>query len=95
MTIEKIEAKFFEAEVKKLLDFFPELKEEDFLLLSENDTRRRKFWEVFPLISENNEMEIVSVKKAGNGLFEFETKSDDVLFRDAMPTDSELKSLDV
>ena len=33
MTIEKIEAKFFFAVVKKLLDFFPELKEEDFLLL--------------------------------------------------------------
>ena len=95
MNIKMLKVMCYKAEVEKLLDFFPGLKEENFLLLSENDTRRRKFWEVFPLISENNEMEIVSVKKAGNGLFEFETKSDDVLFRDAMPTDSELKSLDV
>ena len=94
MTIEKIEAKFFEAEVKKLLDFFPELKEEDFLLLSENDTRRKTFWNTFPLISEN-EMEIVSARKNSETRFEFGTKGSVIIFRDAKPTDSELKSLDV
>ena len=95
MTIEKIEAKFFEAEVKKLLDFFPELKEEDFLLLSENDTRRRKFFETFPLLSEN-EMEIFSVKKNSEtpGSFEFGTKGDVIVFRDAMPTEAEQNSME-
>lgn len=95
MTIEKIEAKFFEAEVKKLLDFFPELKSENFLLLSENDTRRKTFWNTFPLISEN-EMEIVSVKKSETpGIFEFGTKGDVILSRDAMPTEAEQNSMDV
>lgn len=94
MTIEKIEAKFFEAEVKKLLDFFPELKKEDFLLLSENDTRRKTFWNTFPLISEN-EMEIVSVKKSETpGIFEFGTKGDVIVFRDAMPTEAEQNSIE-
>ena len=96
MTIEKIEAKFFEAEVKKLLDFFPEFKVEDFVLLAENDPRRKTFLETFPLLSEN-EMEIVSVKKSETpGIFEFGTKGDVIIFRDAMPTtEAEQNSMDV
>lgn len=96
MTIEMIKVKFFEAEVEKLLGFFPELKAENFLLLSENDTRRKTFWNTFPLISEN-EMEIVSVKKNSEtpGSFEFGTKGDVIVFRDAMPTEAEQNSMDV
>ena len=96
MTIEKIEAKFFEAEVKKLFDFFPELKVEDFVLLAENDPRRKTFLESFPLLSEN-EMEIVSVKKNSEtpGSFEFGTKGDVIVFRDAIPTEAEQNSMDI
>ena len=94
MTIEMIKVKFFEEEVEKLLVFFPELKSENFLLLSENDTRRKTFWNTFPLISEN-EMEIVSVKKSETpGIFEFGTKGDVIIFRDAMPTEAEQNSME-
>lgn len=95
MTIEKIEAKFFEAEVKKLLDFFPELKEKDFLLLSGKDARRQTFFETFPLISENDGIEIFSVQKLETGSFEFAVKGDVILSRDAMPTEAEQNSMDV
>lgn len=94
MTIEKIEAKFFEAEVKKLLDFFPELKVEDFVLLAENDPRRKTFLETFPLLSEN-EMEIVSARKNSETRFEFGTKGSVIIFRDAMPTEAEQNSMDI
>lgn len=96
MTIEMIKIKCFEAEKEKMFSFFPELKEEDFLLLSENDTRRKTFWNTFPLISEN-EMEIVSVKKNSEtpGSFEFDTKGDVIVFRDAMPTEAEQNSMDI
>ena len=47
------------------------------------------------MISEN-EMEIVSVKKSETpGSFEFGTKGDVIVFRDAMPTEAEQNSMDV
>lgn len=96
MTIKNLRISCYEAEKEKMFSFFPELKEEDFLLLSENDTRRRKFWETFPLLSEND-MEIVSVKKNSEtpGSFEFGTKGDVIVFRDAMPTEAEQNSMDI
>lgn len=95
MTIEMIKVKFFEAEVEKLLDFFPELKEKDFLLFSGKDARRQTFFETFPLISDS-ESEIISIKKSEtSGSFEFGIKGSVILFRNALPSDSELKLLDV
>lgn len=94
MTIKNLRISCYEAEKEKMFSFFPELKAENFLLLSENDTRRKTFWNTFPLISEN-EMEIVSVKKSETpGIFEFGTKGDVIIFRDAMPTEAEQNSME-
>ena len=49
MVISEMKVIFFQNEVIKLFDFFPELKTETKLVLSENDSRRKTFWEIFSI----------------------------------------------
>lgn len=90
MVISEMKVIFFQNEVIKLSDFFPELKTETKLVLSENDSRRKTFWEIFSILPEM-ENELVSVQKDGEGTFKFSIENSNViLFRDAMPTKAEL-----
>lgn len=90
MVISEMKVIFFQNEVIKLSDFFPELKTETKLVLSENDSRRKTFWEFFSILPEM-ENELVSVQKDGEGTFKFSIENSNViLFRDAMPTKAEL-----
>ena len=90
MVISEMKVIFFQNEVIKLFDFFPELKTESRLVLSENDSRRKTFWEIFSILPEM-ENELVSVQKDGEGTFKFSIENSNViLFRDTMPTKAEL-----